>query len=320
MARIISPDTASAEASAGAPSASSDGEGAAPRKPARVLVLVNPHSRRGADCMHDVAAALEAHGIAVVLETFSAAREVSDDIRRLAPGMDAVIVCGGDGTINAALPGILETGLPLGVAPCGTANDFARTLGLPPDPVAAMSAIVGGRTHRIDLGVVNGRPFLNVASIGLSVDLAKALCKRRKRIWGRLAYALAALGVAFRARPFTATILSAEGEARAKTYQVAVGNGRFYGGGMVVEETATIDDGTLDLYSLEMKNVWRLVLMLRCFAKGAHGAWADVRTQRGVDFEVRTRKPRHVNADGEIVATTPARFSILPEAISVFVP
>ncbi|MGP9820014.1 lipid kinase [Salinarimonas sp. NSM] len=289
-------------------------------RPARVLLLVNPHSRRGAECLGAVMAALEGHGMSVLAETFSAAREVSDDIRRRAGEVDAVVVCGGDGTVNAALPGILETGLPLGVAPCGTANDFARTLGLPPDPVAAMAAVAAGLTRPIDLGVVNGRPFLNVASIGLSVDLAKALCKRRKRIWGRLAYALAAIRVALRARPFTATIASRSGDTRVKTYQVAVGNGRYYGGGMVVEETAAIDDGTLDLHSLEMRNVWRLVLMLRCFAKGAHGAWADVRTERCVDFEVHTRTPRDVNADGEIVATTPARFSVLPQAIRVFAP
>ncbi|WP_349369806.1 lipid kinase [Salinarimonas sp.] len=293
-------------------------ETTAPARPGRVLLLVNPHSRRGAACLDAVAGALEARGIAVVTETFSAAREVSEDIRRRAGEVDAVVVCGGDGTVNAALPGILETGLPLGVAPCGTANDFARTLGLPADPVAAMDAVAAGRTRRIDLGTVNGRPFLNVASIGLSVDLAKALCKERKRVWGRLAYALVALRVGLRARPFRATIVSRSGEARVSSYQIAVGNGRFYGGGVVVEETATIDDGTLDLYSLEAKNVWRLALMMRCFARGAHGAWADVRTERCVDFEVRTRRPREVNADGEILARTPARFSILPQAIAVF--
>jgi len=292
----------------------------APARPGRVLLLVNPHSRRGAAVVDDVAAALEGHGIAVTVETFSDAREVAQDIRARADEVDAVVVCGGDGTVNAALPGILETGLPLGVAPCGTANDFARTLGLPADPVAAMEAVAAGLRRRIDLGVVNERPFLNVASIGLSVDLAKALCKRRKKFWGRLAYALVALRVGLKARPFRATIVSRSGEARVSSYQIAVGNGRFYGGGVVVEETAAIDDGTLDLYSLEAKNVWRLALMMRCFARGAHGAWADVRTERCVDFEVRTGKPRDVNADGEIVARTPARFSILPQAITVFAP
>lgn len=288
--------------------------------PARVLLVVNPHSRRGADCMQDVAAALEAKGVRVLVETFGSADEVAADIRRRAPEVDAVVVCGGDGTLNAALPGILESGLPLGVAPCGTANDFARTIGLPADPVAAMAAIVAGKRKRIDVGVVNGHHFLNVASIGLSVDLTRALCKERKRVWGRLAYAMAAIGVGLRARPFSATIVSSKGTVRVATYQIAVGNGRFYGGGMVVEETATADDGTLDLYSLEARNLWRLAAMLRCFAKGAHGAWSDVRSERGVDFEVQTRKPRSVNADGELVAKTPARFSILPKAIEVFAP
>ena len=102
--------------------------------------------------------------------------------------------------------------------------------------------------------------------------------------------------------------------------QIAVGNGRFYGGGNVVAEHAAIDDEHLDLYSLEMRTVWRLALMLWSFRSGEHGAWSEVTTLRGTEFEVRTGSPRPVNADGEIVTETPARFLVHPKAITVFAP
>ena len=190
----------------------------------------------------------------------------------------------------------------------GTANDLARTLGIPDDLDAAADVILAGHRRRIDLGTVNGEPFFNVASIGLATELARELSSDLKRRWGR-----ARLrhrrdpGAGARPRRFTAWITENGETIRTRTMQIAVGNGRFYGGGTVVAEHAAIDDGHLDLYSLEMRTVWRLALMLRSFRSGEHGAWSEVTTLRGTEFEIRTGSPRPVNADGEIVAETPAR-------------
>lgn len=105
-----------------------------------------------------------------------------------------------------------------------------------------------------------------------------------------------------------------------RTLQIAVGNGRHYGGGMIVEETAKIDDGVLDLYSLEFRDVWKLPFMALAFRQGRHGLMDEVRTMSGTRFEIRTRRSMPVNADGEIVTQTPAVFSVLREAITAFVP
>src|SRR5690606_31496257 len=187
----------------------------------------------------------------------------------------------------------------------------------------AAEVILAGNIRRIDLGSVNGHAFFNVASIGLSADLARGLDPELKKRFGRLGYAVAAARVLLKARPFTATIRE-KGEkervTRVKTFQIAVGNGRHYGGGNVIEANAQIDDGHLDLYSLQLPNVRSLAAMLRSFRAGTHGAWKEVRTARSVEFEIETRKARPVNTDGEIVTSTPARFLVHPQAITVFVP
>jgi YegS/Rv2252/BmrU family lipid kinase len=287
--------------------------------PTRALMLLNPAARRGEQAL-EVLPELQALGLEVTLERFSSAEEVSADIVRRAPGFDLVILCGGDGTIASAADGLLQTGLPMGVLPLGTANDLARTLGLPLDLKEACRVIARGKRRRIDVGLVNGKAFFNVASLGLSADMAKGLTRERKRRFGRLAYALQALQVLTSARPFSAVIESRSGSKRVRTLQIAVGNGRHYGGGQVVHANAAIDDGHLDLYSLSPKAVWKLALMFGRFRSGHHGAWAEVTTARCTDFWLKTSRPMPINTDGDIHTHTPAHFVVRPDAVEVFVP
>jgi diacylglycerol kinase family enzyme len=101
---------------------------------------------------------------------------------------------------------------------------------------------------------------------------------------------------------------------------VAVGNGRHYGGGMTVREDARIDDGQLHVFSLEVSSVWRLLRLLPALRRGDHGSWHEVMTAEGQEVEVRTRRRRSVNTDGEITTRTPVRIRILHGALRVFVP
>jgi diacylglycerol kinase (ATP) len=234
--------------------------------------------------------------------------------------VDCVVLAGGDGTINAAGQGLLEASVPFGVLPMGTANDFARSIGVPFDAAAAVEVIKRGMTRDVDVGEVNGKIFFNVASVGLAADLAKSLTRDEKRRFGRLSYALSAARLLTRASPFHATLLLGDQKVMVRTLQIAVGNGRFYGGGNVVASEARIDDAHLDLYSLEFSRVWRMALMIPSFKSGGHGAIREVRTARGASFEVITRRPRPVNADGELVTETPALFTQRPAALSVYVP
>ena len=286
----------------------------------KALLVINRTSRSGASAAETVGRLLAGHGIDTIEVCCERREDLSPCIVAHRGTVDCVIVGGGDGTLNAAGQGLVETGLPLGVLPLGTANDLARSIGVPTDLEAAIRVIADGFTHRIDVGDVNGFPFFNVASVGMAADLAKNLTGEHKRRFGRLSYAMTAANVLSQASPFHATLLIGQDKIMVRTLQIAVGNGRYYGGGNVIVSGARIDDGALDLYSLEFSKIWRMALMIPRFKSGGHGAVREVRTARGVTFEIITRKPRPVNADGELVTQTPAVFTQKALAVTVYVP
>lgn len=291
---------------------------ATPGRPRRALVIFNRASRKAGELMEAAVEQLDRHDDLEVTVADCPERELlTDFIMDHRKSCDLVVLGGGDGTMNAAARGLIATQLPLGILPLGTANDLARTLGIPESLPDAADIIINGVARRIDLGEVNGRPFFNVASIGLSADLASELTSDMKKRFGKIGYAMAAITVLLRARPFRATISSRNSKVRALTLQIAVGNGLFYGGGMAIERDAKINDGALDLYSLEMRRAWKLALMARAFRFGEHGAWREVRVDHADSFNIRTRRSHAINADGEIVSHTPADFRILPKAIEV---
>jgi diacylglycerol kinase (ATP) len=99
-----------------------------------------------------------------------------------------------------------------------------------------------------------------------------------------------------------------------------VGNGRHFGGGMTVAENARIDDGKLDVFSLEVSSIWGLLKLLPALRSGRHNSWVEIRSLSGEAIEIRTRRRRSINADGEITARTPAVFRVMPGAITVYAP
>src|SRR5215213_3828976 len=211
----------------------------------RALLIINANSRSGRDAKAQVIDGLRRLGIEAIHRECSSREQLSPLIVKEGAEADMVVIGGGDGTLNAAASGLAELKRPLGILPLGTANDLARTLGIPADLEAALDIIGSGRTRSIDLGIVNDVMYFNVASIGLSAELAQKLTAETKRRFGRLGYAITALRVLAGARPFRADIISEGRRVHSLTLQIAVGNGRYYGGGNVIEKDADIDDESL---------------------------------------------------------------------------
>ncbi len=286
----------------------------------RALLLINRHARQGEKRLSEAISCLKQLGFNLVEESIENPKNISELILRYQHEVDLVIVGGGDGTLNAAVDALVEVQLPLGILPLGTANDLARTLGIPNSLNEACKVIAYGDLRRVDLGLVNGKYFFNVASLGLSVKITQRLTKEVKRRWGILAYAAIALQVIWESRPFSAEIRINGKSLHVKTVQIAVGNGRYYGGGMAVVHDATIDDQRLDLYSLEIAHWWQIIPLLPAMRQGRHIYRRGVRAIQGQNIEIFTRKPRPINTDGEITTYTPAHFRVVPNALAILVP
>ncbi|MBF2083178.1 lipid kinase [Thermoleptolyngbya sp. C42_A2020_037] len=285
----------------------------------RALIFVNRNARSGKKRLAQAVDILDELEFELVLVPSKRSGELVDLIRKHQDDLDLVIIGGGDGTLNRVVDVLVETQLPLGILPLGTANDLARTLGLPQSVPDACRAIAQGKRRSIDLGWVNGKYFFNVASLGLSVKITRRLSQGMKQRWGILAYAISAVQALTQLHPFRAEI-RVDGETIAvKTLQIAVGNGRYYGGGMAIAEDAAIDDQRLDLYSLEVKHLWQFIPLLWKMRRGQQASLPWVRGLHGQEIEIHTREPHAINTDGEITTATPATFRVIPQALTVLV-
>lgn len=286
----------------------------------RALLLLNPNSRLGTASLSTVVSRLGEFGLALITKESSSTTEIDRIIEQFAPEVDAVIIGGGDGTMQAAAPALRKAGLPFGILPLGTANDLARTLQIPFDLPAACDVIGTGRPHQIDLGRVNGVYFFNVAHIGLAVRVTRRLSSESKARWGKFSYALALADAIRNCRPFSATIRTGDTQERLRSIQISVGNGRHYGGGMTINEAAAIDDKLLHLYSIKPVSCGRLLRLAIAMRKGAWLPPAAIRLYQAPEFTIETAEPMPIQTDGEVTTRTPAQFEVVPNALTVFVP
>lgn len=286
----------------------------------KALLLINRYSRKGEKFLPQAVEYFYSHDFELIIKPLKHPRELGLVVQEYHKQVDCVIVGGGDGTLNGVVDSLVETKLPLGILPLGTANDLARTLNIPFSIKQACEVIARGNLKAIDLGWVNGKHFFNVASIGLSVEITKQLSRGLKRRWGVFAYAITALQVIGKARRFPATIVVDGKVFSVKTIQIAVGNGRYYGGGMPIAHDAAIDDQRLDLYSIELERWWQIFPLVWHLPRGQQHLLKWVRTVEGREIEIHTSKAYKVNTDGEITTITPAKFRVIPNALQVFVP
>ena len=296
------------------------------REARSAAVVINAGSRRGAAAHELALETMRNAGVPVsaVHRVLSGADLAVTLDRVVADGHDLVVVGGGDGTVTFAAGRLAGTNVVLAVLPLGTANDFARTLEIPSDLAAACAAVAEGKVVDIDLGQANGEPFLNVASVGLSVAVTKALSPRLKRYIGPLAYSVATFQAYARHKSFRARLEFPDGDHEPleleELLQVAVGNGRHYGGGNTVSPTAGIDDHILDIYAIPAGPLREHVNIARLLRDGSFVEHERVYHLTSRSVRLITEPPLPVNLDGEIATGTPADFTVKRNAIHVVVP
>ena len=238
----------------------------------------------------------------------------------VASGVDLVLASGGDGTITACASGVAGSGIPLGVLPSGTGNLLARNLGVPLDINEALSVALTGAEQRVDMGVVNGRPFVVMAGLGFDAEMLAGTGEGLKRRAGWVAYVLTALRHLWD-RP-TRVVLRADGGPSLRRWSsgVIVGNVGTLQANIRLLPDAAPDDGVLDVAVL---TAWGLI--------GWLGLAADVlllrrKTTRLTrltcrDLVVRCRRPRPWEVDGEVIGSaSELRVSLKPGDLLVRVP
>jgi diacylglycerol kinase (ATP) len=304
---------------------------------ARPLVIVNPRSGRGLNESKwaRVRGAL-IDGLGELDSAFTGApRDAAAIARREAEaGRRLIVALGGDGTISEVANGILEAGAgektELGIIPRGTGGDFRRTLELPHDISEAAKRIREGRARPIDAGRAHFRGhagqavshfFVNVASFGFSSTVATRANASSKRFGGRMAFFAATLRVlASYDNTDVWLTLDDRPRERRRVLMAAIGNGRFFGGGMKICPQARLDDGALDLVTVGDFSKGEVLTNIGRLYEGTHTELEEVENARVTRVAVEpvesdARVP--IELDGETPGHLPAVFEILPAALRV---
>ncbi len=297
-----------------------------------VALLVNPAARAGAHTGAATHAAerLRAHGVRTALVSGGSAQESSELLRAaIEAGVDAVVVAGGDGTVRLAIQEVAGTGIPLGIIPAGTGNDFAATLGLRElDAAAAADAIAAGLTRDIDLArVVRGdgttEYFATVLASGFDSkvnDRANAMTWPR----GGSRYNIAILRefLTLAGMPYEVAYETADGTREQVTgdlVMATVGNGRTYGGGIPICPDADPADGLLDLVLVRPAGRARLLRLLPRVYRGTHGSVPEVSMHRVRSVHLSSPGVT-AYADGDPIGALPLTVDVAPRALRVFAP
>lgn len=243
--------------------------------------------------------------------------EHDDWTRQVQPG-DVVMVAGGDGSVNMGARICLEHDATLAVLPSGTANDFARNLGLPEAPDALCALIRKGESQRVDVAEFNEQLFLNVAHIGLGTVPVCQSDDSRKKLWGRFSYGVELLRKLSDKRGFHAEIRCDNGYVRGRWLSVAIANGAFFGGGNEVPE-ASANSGRLDVIAVKPRPLLQLLLSFVLLQLNRHSPrrTSTLVHLKGQRCRVTTRKPKTVTADGDVVGKTPLNVVCRAQCLSV---
>lgn len=306
---------------------------------ARFVVLVNDGAGSVADGDRngELAAIREAFELVDVDVDVSMERpaRIGATMRRIWSGTDrpdAIVVAGGDGTVNAAAGAAVGTDLVLGVLPMGTFNHFAKDLGLPTDLAGAAAALAERRERQVDVGEVNGRVFVNNSALGVYPELVAVRDHlREERGWGKVRAAPVAVWRVARSFPVHRLVLSSDGDPGAvdgavggrtvRTPLVFVGNGPYADGPGGPTTRTALDTGRLEVLVARVTSRWGLVRAALGGLVAHPEVVRDLERLDLVDLRIDGRAPRvRVALDGELCwLALPLQYRCRPGALRVLV-
>jgi YegS/Rv2252/BmrU family lipid kinase len=293
----------------------------------RALLVANPRAGRvgGARAVARLTARLEAAGLEVhplLLPSSAAALQaLRAALREASPENTRVVVAGGDGTLNALLPALVGSGIPVALLPMGTLNVLARDLGVPLRWEEAIALATTGQPHRVDVGVANGRLFADMVGIGYDAAIVHGIVpaggKSRLHYPHYCARALQLLG-GYRPRRLR---LIADGERfEADAWMAVIANTTHYAYHWRVSPYAVPDDGLLDLCLFRSRSSLRMVGQTLALLGHRHAHLRGVAHLRARSFRLACDPPLPLQTDGDAAGWSPLEVSLLPQALCVLVP
>ncbi|HWW63998.1 MAG TPA: YegS/Rv2252/BmrU family lipid kinase [Sphingomonadaceae bacterium] len=289
--------------------------------PRQAALIVNARSRKGRRLFREATALLKDAGIDLVSTRAERkpARMRKHIAEAIATGVPMVIVGGGDGSLSSAVDEFVGSDTLFALLPLGTANSFARSLGIPLDLPGAVGVIASGRRRRIDLGMIDGDYFANSAALGLSPLIAETVPDLLKRFLGRLGYVGWALFRLSRFQPFLLTVGEGAAAETIEALEVRIANGSYHGGAELVA-SARVDSGEIVVQAVVGRQLarlgWNYVRSLLRLPQRA----TDLREFRGRSLRIATDPPQPISIDGEVLARTPVTARIAPGVIEVAAP
>jgi len=293
--------------------------------PASIVVVANPSAGRGkaGKVLGSVERLLGEAGIPHEIVVSTSGEDLEQRVREAASAGAAAVGCvGGDGTVGLAANALAGGDTPLAIFPSGTADDFAKALGLR-HFTATVTAIANGVTERIDTAKAatadRTRTFVAIASCGFDAEVTEAANAMSVRLGGTGTYVAALLKTLSRFTPAGFTI-DLDGElVRGQHMLVAIGNSTSYGGGMRVTPDASVVDGALDVCMLRAVSKPTFLRAFPSVFRGTHVTHPAVRMARAREIRIETDRRAMVYADGERVGPTPVTLTVEPASLTVYV-
>jgi YegS/Rv2252/BmrU family lipid kinase len=286
-----------------------------------LCLIVNPSAGRGraARLLPGVEDALRERGMAFHVERTDSLPHARELARAALEAGEVAAAMGGDGLLAAVAGELRGTDGVLGVLPGGRGNDFARKLGIGPDPERACDVLATGQERWIDVADVAGATYLGIASAGFDSDV-QVLANATRVPLGGLIYAYATLRT-LRGWRHARWNVVVDGEARAFTgYSVAVANSGVFGGGMRLVPGARLDDGLLDVVLTQASPKRRFLANLPRVFRGSHTGNSDLVFLQGREISFHADRPFAAYADGDPIADLPVTIRVVPRALKVLVP
>jgi len=293
----------------------------------KVRLIINPASgsaasfRRAGDVLLD--AMRDSPGIFEVRASKSAedARSLAKDAA--SKGFDFVFACGGDGTVNNVASCLVDTSTALGILSAGSGNALARSLGIPSDPLKAISLLKTGRVRRIDVGQACGRYFFTTAGFAFEAALSRRYNEgsMSSRLRGLAPYYLLGLvGYAFFRPEEVELVVDGRSMAFSPFILTAANTGQ-WGGGAFISPGAKVDDGLLDLCLIPKPGVFGAVSLWRRIMKGKVEGYKGYERLLGKEALIRGKKGAAAHVDGEsFECFGDISITVLPAALRVLAP